>query len=64
MGRTFLQGVPIAYFGRSLLLLLLLFLLVALVLVVVVLVVGCNDDDDDDDCRGRRTFDKDDSNAA
>ena len=58
MGRTFLQGVPIAYFGRSLLLLL--FLLVALVVVVVV--VGCNDDDDD--CRGRRTFDKDDSNAA
>ena len=58
MGRTFLQGVPIAYFGRSLLL-----LLVVLVLVVI-LVVGCNDDDDDDDCRGRRTFDKDDSNAA
>ena len=56
MGRTFLQGVPIAYFGRSLLL-----LLVVLVLVVI-LVVGCNDDDDD--CRGRRTFDKDDSNAA
>ena len=60
MGRTFLQGVPIAYFGRSLLVVLLL-----LVVLVVVLVVGCNDnDDDDDDCRGRRTFDKDDSNAA
>ena len=59
MGRTFLQGVPIAYFGRSLLVVLLLFLLVAL---VVILVVGCNDDDDD--CRGRCTFDKDDSNAA